>query len=353
MKTLFFIIASVLIGVPTEGQTADCVDHLPNLPKECKNFELTCSKLPSQCKKTLYHAAESGGKKCQKKIKKKDAKKKMYQFCERSCSRSCKPKATPAPKSKPEPKATPAPKSTPEPKATPAPKSTPEPKPTPAPTSGVSLKEYQKQLDIFEKSIDAQRRDMGKLEALLDKVQGDLSAEKIIRATSDQNETKSREHFDDIHRKYIETIQGEVYTLDYTVVKRCQQDTDCGQSLICVDEWCVLPEHCRSNEDCAHYACDTVSGRCYQYEKNTYCSGGKVEGTVKDSNQVLVHGVLVDGVHHSSSWTSLDAAVSACKSNPECGCIGNPGCDGKIYLHTFEGTSTRQSWSGDCSWVKN
>jgi len=111
MKTLFFIIASVLIGVPTEGQTADCVDHLPNLPKECKQFELTCSKLPSQCKKTLYHAAESGGKKCQKKIKKSDAKKKMYQFCERSCSRSCKPKATPAPKSTPEPKPTPAPTS--------------------------------------------------------------------------------------------------------------------------------------------------------------------------------------------------------------------------------------------------
>merc|ERR1712001_718700 len=322
--------------VATSRASSGCIDRLHQViqvHQDCKKLDLSCPRLKStqkskiwqnwlksQCNKTLKQKVgdDKEDKKCLKRIKKKDANRKIYEFCAGSCQK-CKPKATPAPKS------------TPEPKATPAPKSTPEPKPTLAPTSGVSLKEYQKQLDIFKKSIDAQHRDMGKLKALLDKVQGDL-----------QHETKSKDHS-------VTTILGEINKLNNTVVKRCQQDTDCGQSLICVDEWCVLPVQCRSNGDCGSGACDTVSGRCYQYEKNTYCSGGKVEGTVKDANNVLVK---------RPYWTTLGDAVSACRSNQECGCIKLTGCDRKNYHWTFEGTSTRQSGlyisgTNSCSWVKN
>ena len=103
-------------------------------------------------------------------------------------------------------------------------------------------------------------------------------------------------------REWRRTSFGHLNVAFLKVVKRCQQDTDCGQSLICVDEWCVLPgKHycciyesvytcmsllkshdylimlltfvfyktvkCRSNEDCGSDACDTVSGRCEYFPR--------------------------------------------------------------------------------------
>jgi len=237
--------------VATSRISSGCVDRLPEIPSDCKKLKLTCSKLQSQCNKTLWQVAKPGGKKCLSKLRKSDTEKKIYQFCARSCS-MCR----------------------------------------------VSLKEYQKQLDI--------------LKALLDKVQGDLSEEKTIREKSDR------------------TIQGKVNKLNNTVVKRCQQDTDCGQSLICVDEWCVLPEQCRSNEDCGSDACDTVIGHCYQYKLKTYCVGSNIV----------------------SSWGTLDAAVSACSSNHECGCISD--LRANIY-QIYEGTATEPDNLPHPSraWVKN
>jgi hypothetical protein len=161
-------------------------------------------------------------------------------------------------------------------------------------TSGVSLKEYQEQLDIFKKSIDVQRRDMVKLKALLDKV------------------------------------QGRVDTLNNTVVRSCSQDSDCTEPLhFCLNGWCSIAE-CSENSHCQgdNPACDTFTGRCYTYEKDRYCLGNDL-----------------------ATYPTLDSATAACRSEASCGCIWNPYCDGVEYRISV-GTSTGPTGLGSCSWVK-
>ena len=127
-----------------------CIDKWPAIHKDCKNLDPSCPRLKSYCQKTLKQVVGNSnkGKKCQKRIKQGDANRKIYEFCAGSCQKCstfvliftvlftitrhlcsilvfifkvlCE--------------------------------------------TGVSLKEYQKQLDIFKKSIDAQRRDMGETE---------------------------------------------------------------------------------------------------------------------------------------------------------------------------------------------
>jgi len=225
--------------VATSRASSGCIDRriVGGGHKDCKKLELSCPQLKSRCHKTLKQVVGNSnkGKKCQKRIPPGDANRKIYEFCAGSCQK-CKPKATPAPKYKPEPKATPAPKSTPEPKATPAPKSTPEPKPTPAPTSaccsehsaeclackdgitveayckkmflsnvpgctGVSVKEYHKQLDIFKKSIDDQHRDIEKLREQL------LSQDALL--------DNQRSLIQGLNKK-VSTMKGRVDTLENT-----------------------------------------------------------------------------------------------------------------------------------------
>merc|ERR1712001_463195 len=120
--------------VATSRASSGCIDRLHQViqvHQDCKKLDLSCPRLKStqkskiwqnwlksQCNKTLKQKVgdDKEDKKCLKRIKKKDANRKIYEFCAGSCQK-CKPKATLAP------------------------------------TSGVSLKEYQKQLDIFKKSI--------------------------------------------------------------------------------------------------------------------------------------------------------------------------------------------------------
>merc|ERR1712147_193679 len=86
------------------------------------------------------------------------------------------------------------------------PNTTPAPETTAAPKAGVSLKEYQKQLDIFKKSIDVQSHDMVKLKALLGKVQGDLSEEKTEREKSDQTEKEKRRLSENSQTKRLKDV---------------------------------------------------------------------------------------------------------------------------------------------------
>jgi hypothetical protein len=304
------------------------------------------------------------GKKCQKRIKKGDENRKIYEFCARSCQK-CKPKAKPAPKS------------TLEPKATLAPKSTPEPKPTPAPTSGVSLKEYQKQLDIFKKSIDDQHRDIEKLreklwsqDALLNKVQGhvDTLENTVVRSCSQDSDCADPNHFcfngwcsiaecrdsdecTDYNNPFCDSgaciqCNGRSCTAQqpYCVndnCAECRRNDDCPEAAhpYCSNDTCV---ECVQNSDCGAYgtgACDTISGNCYNYQSRRYCDGGRAIGWFD-------HVVL---------------AIEACTKNGTCGCFHSVNCDGTGLLLTT-GTETIRSddksfgyasdYDTPCAWVK-
>jgi len=197
--------------------------------------------------------------------------------------------------------------------------------------TGVSLKEYQKQLDIFKKSIDAQRRDMGKLKALLDKVQGDLSEEKTIREKSDQEEKESREQSD-------QTIQGRVVGLETTALPFCSRDSDCPEPLhYCLGNgWCSVTE-CRNDLDCPRESesCDIDEQTCtpiygYTYRNATKCWGYDI----------------------GSSYSRLSEATAACRSDESCGCVDDYSCDGINYrLHYKKRTSSYEG-RNYCSWLK-
>merc|ERR1712018_546475 len=106
---------------------------------------------------------------------------------------------------------------------------------------GISLKEYQKQVDIFKKDIGDQHRAIEKLteelrsqDALLDNqrsliqgLKGDLSEEKTEREKSVQEEKESREQSDSQIQDGLSNVIDDVLELDGTVVKRCSNESDC------------------------------------------------------------------------------------------------------------------------------
>jgi len=175
-------------------------------------------------------------------------------------------------------------------------------------TSGVSLKEYQKQLDIFKKSTDVQRRDMVKLKALLDKVQADIS---------------------DVDGR-VDGLTGRVDTLENTVVGKCSQDSDCGETLnLCIDGWCSIAE-CVQNSDCQNDACDTVRNRCYTYETASFCDDSHIDGKFK--------------------YDTKSEAIEVCNADSSCGCVADDYCDGEAY-YLHKGTSFTTGGTTACSWV--
>jgi len=250
--------------------------------------------------------------------------------------------------------------------------------------TGVSLKEYHKQLDIFKKAFHAQHRDFKKLreqllsqDALLDNqrsliqglnkkvstIKGDLSKEKTEREKSDQLEKESR-------TQSVAQIQERVDTLENTVVRSCSQDSDCADpNHFCFNGWCSIAEcngrsctapqpycvndtcvECRRNDDCTEAAhpycfddtcvecvqnsdcssgpCDTTSGHCYNWQKKTYCTGYLI-----------------------SSYETFHEATNDCQGS--CGCIRDSFCNGGPYK-TYVGTETGPSKNDppSCSWVK-
>jgi len=368
--------------VATSRVSSGCIDRLPRLPSACKNVKVTCSKLKSQCHKTLAQVVKPAGRKCQSKLRKADANKKIYQFCAGSCT-TCRDgqwtawKSTPCTKTcgsdgiqtktrtctNPPPTGSgnacdgsssetidcelkPCPKPA---RPTPAPK----PKTTPAPKAGISLKEYQKQVDIFRKSIDGLEKKVLSQDALIQglkqnvsTVKGDLAEE--ITAIAGNTDA-------------IQDQRGRFDTLENTVVRNCSQDSDCAEPLhFCLHGWCSVVEcttdsHCtssskpkcynnicacssdldceRSNEYCDtdDHSCTTFSG--YNFEQFGFCTGDSGDFT---------------GV----SYDTLDDATNHCSGS--CGCIVDGHCDGgTYYLRTGNYTNDASNWSiPPCAWVK-
>jgi len=198
-------------------------------------------------------------------------------------------------------------------------------------TSGVSLKEYQNEVDILKKSIDDQHRDIETLreklrsqDALLDNqrsliqgLKGDLSEEKTEREKSVQEEKESREQSDSQIQDGLSNVIDDVLELDGTVVKRCSNESDCpagyeGSYSICSDGWCNWAR--------------------YKYRANSKCAGAYI-----------------------SPYATLQEARANCHGS--CGCIRDLHCDGGPWF-TYVGTRVLYSWKlletvESCSWVKN
>jgi len=232
---------------------------------------------------------------------------------------------------------------------------------------GISLKEYQKQVDIFKKDIGDQHRAIEKLteelrsqDALLDNqrsliqgLKGDLAEEMQHREASDSAITGNADA--------IRNVNGRFDTLENTVVRNCSQDSDCAEPLhFCLHGWCSVVEcttdsHCtssskpkcynnicacssdldceRSNEYCDtdDHSCTTFSG--YNFEQFGFCTGDSGDFT---------------GV----SYDTLDDATNHCSGS--CGCIVDGHCDGgTYYLRTGNYTNDASNWSiPPCAWVK-
>jgi len=257
--------------VATSRVSSGCIDRLPRLPSACKNVKVTCSKLKSQCHKTLAQVVKPAGRKCQSKLRKADANKKIYQFCAGSCT-TCSPALT---SSNDGGEAAPAATNT-------------------ESSLGISLNEYQTQVDVFrqfDEKIDGLVEKLLSQDALIQglkqnvsAVKGDLSDEKTAREKSDQEEKESREQSDAQIQDDVEYVKKHMYPVE------------------------------------------AITG--YTYGKDTYCRGPDL-----------------------AWYPTLDAATAACRSEASCGCIWNHACDGIRYRITV-GTSTKPSEYGACSWVK-
>jgi len=109
----------------------------------------------------------------------------------------------------------------------------------------------------------------------------------------------------------------------------CRRNDDCVDGIeaahpYCVDDTCV---ECVQNSDCSSGACNTSSGRCYNYKGWVWCTGDYI-----------------------SSHPTLESAIEACSRNSSCGCIGDRYCDGYSY-HTVVGTARYVDPKKSCSWV--
>jgi len=373
--------------VATSRVSSGCIDRLPRLPSACKNVKVTCSKLKSQCHKTLAQVVKPAGRKCQSKLRKADANKKIYQFCAGSCT-TCRDgqwtawKSTPCTKTcgsdgiqtktrtctNPPPTGSgnacdgsssetidcelkPCPKPA---RPTPAPK----PKTTPAPKAGISLKEYQKQVDIFRKSIDGLEKKV-------------LSQDALIQGL----------------KQNVSTVKGYVRrgldTLGDAVVLRCFQDAHCAEPLqFCLNGWCSVVE-CRNDNQCPEALPYCYGNTCVECAIDSHCTSSSKghwcnpELNVCECRESLppdcgwdehcevygdrrCHSSNINGYSYRmdsfcigndiASYYTLEAATSSCNSNQICGCVYGARCNGKGYI-IREGTSTRTS-SGECSWVK-
>merc|ERR1712018_792033 len=234
---------------------------------------------------------------------------------------------------------------------------------------GISLKEYQKQVDIFKKDIGDQHRAIEKLteelrsqDALLDNqrsliqgLTGDLAEEMQHREASDSAITGNADA--------IRNVNGRFDTLENTVVRNCSQDSDCAEPLhFCLNGWCSVVEcttdsHCTSSSK-APWCIDNICGCRNDLECNRedeYCNTD--DHSCTSFSGYAYHAASFCSVYDGgniNSYSTLEAASSDCSSSNQCGCIWDNGCGGSTYT-TNIGTSTAEDIWNDppyCSWVK-
>jgi len=188
-------------------------------------------------------------------------------------------------------------------------------KPKPAPKEGISLKEYQRQVDIFKKSIDLLKKKLLSQDALMQGLKADVS---------------------DVDGR-VDGLTGHVDTLENTVVGKCSHHSDCAAPLrYCIDGWCSIAE-CTKRSDCrrGEFCYTSYDGGCYDehddfpgynFLESKYCFKGLI-----------------------SKYDTLQDAIANCKGG--CGCIHRDSCNRGPYL-TYASNSTGTSSYRTCTWVK-
>jgi hypothetical protein len=277
--------------------------------------------------------------------------------------------------------------------------------------TGVSLKEYHKQLDIFKKAfhtvsveITGQHRDFEKLreqllsqDDLLDNqrsliqrlnkkvstIKGDLSKEKTEREKSDQVEKESRTQSDAQIKDELANVIDDVQELEATVVKllqagdldRCSSDSDCPTSeYFCAAGWCsrlqcgndnqcpvALPycygqtcvecttdSHCNSSSKPKCY--DNICGchnDLYCNRENEYCEALHSLNSCMSFSGYIFQEDTYCSGNDIASFSTLQEATASGAS-----CIYDSNCDGGTY-YSSAGTGTKPSTGNppSCSWV--
>jgi len=224
--------------VATSRVSSGCIDRLPILPSVCKNVKVTCSKLKSQCHKTLAQVLKPAGRKCHDNLRTADANKKIYQFCAGSCT-TCSPALT---SSNDGGEAAPAATNT-------------------ESSLGISLNEYQ---TLVEKLLSQDALIQG-LKQNVSAVKGDLSDEKTAREKSDQEEKESREQSDAQIQDDVEYVKKHMYPVEAITGFTYGKDTYCGGTdLAAYPTLFAATEACRSEASCGciwNHACDGIRYR--------------------------------------------------------------------------------------------
>jgi len=219
---------------------------------------------------------------------------------------------------------------------------------------GISLKEYQKQVDIFKKDIGDQHRAIEKLteelrsqDALLDNqrsliqglkqnvstMKGDLAEEMQHRKASDSAITGNV-------TDAIRNVNGRVDTLENTAVRSCSQDSDCSEPLhFCLNGWCSVVEcttdsHCTSSSKpkCYNNICECRSSDDCNYN-NPVCDNGtcihcngKWSCTAQQPycvNDGCVECQLDSDCNADQVCTMTNTCHEACNSDSDCWLLGS------------------------------
>jgi len=148
----------------------------------------------------------------------------------------------------------------------------------------------------------------------------------------------------------VDGVDDRIDTLENTVLRSCAVDSDCGETLSCVDGWCTVAE-CTSNDQCPSTLpiCKNPGHKCVECLENEDCQSSNVCDTA--TNRCYISYIEHDC---SGEWLGIkyddkEAAISGCNTRSECDCFN---VDDTYHYFLHPGRETHYARAGYEAWVK-